>query len=114
MPPSVFIAGPPPFYRGWRKGAASAAVTRSNDSGGHGEAPLHGWAPTEWVLDVGLPCLAHDILRMREAAREVNIFVDPLYLLGDDTLFFTLSLRDGLPPCQYILPHWHQSLRDSG
>lgn len=116
MPPSVFIEGLPPFYRAWSNRTASAAVTRSNDSDGHGEAPLHAWAPMEWALDVSLPCLAHDILQMREAVSEANIFANPLDLPGDDTLLFalSLSLRDGVPTCQYILPHRHQSLRDSG
>lgn len=67
-------------------------MTRNNGSGGHGEAPLHGQEPPEWVLDISLPCLAHDILQMREAVSEVNNFANPLYLLGDDRRFFVLSL----------------------
>lgn len=76
---------------------------------------MHGDAPPERVLDLSLPCLAHDILQTREAVTEVAIFPNPLCLLESDTCFFySLSLRDGVPPCQRILPHRHQSLRDSG
>ena len=84
--------GTPLFCGAWSNGAASAAVTPSNGSGGHGEAPLHRWAPTHWALGVSLPCLAHDILQTTEAASEVNNSANPLYLLGDDPRFFILSL----------------------